>query len=105
MTAYVDAATEWPGSAIAPPGAGQGSIWAHMVADSLDELHAFAERLGLKRSHFQDGDHPHYDLTLGTWGQALRLGAQQATRQALLVIASGCKDQSPRRAGRGGPRS
>jgi len=36
-----------------------------MVADSLKELHSFAEKIGLKR-HFFEGvrkGHPHYDLT------------------------------------------
>ena len=36
----------------------------HMVADSLKELHSFAEKIGLKR-HFFEGvrkGHPHYDL-------------------------------------------
>ena len=37
----------------------------HMVSDrSLDELHAFAQRLQLKREWFQNKPrHPHYDLT------------------------------------------
>ncbi len=37
----------------------------HLVADSLDELHSFAIKIGLKR-HFYEGvrkGHPHYDLT------------------------------------------
>lgn len=37
---------------------------AHLTADTLDELHAFARKLGLKREWFQDHPrHPHYDLT------------------------------------------
>ena len=39
----------------------RGRVWAHLVSDtSVDELHAFAERLGLPRRAFQ-GDH--YDVT------------------------------------------
>lgn len=35
-------------------------LWSHMVSDeSLEELHAFAERIGMRRAWFQ-GDH--YDL-------------------------------------------
>ena len=30
-----------------------GKLWCHLVADSLDELHTFAARLGLRRSWFQ----------------------------------------------------
>lgn len=35
----------------------------HMFTDGpIEELHAMAERIGLKHSWFQDGDLPHYDL-------------------------------------------
>src|SRR5258708_25147305 len=53
------------------------SRWSHLTADTVEELHEFAVRkLGLKRSWFQDGRHPHYDLTEGMRYKALRLGAQ-----------------------------
>ena len=36
------------------------TVWAHIVSDeSLDELHAFAERAGIPRRGF-DGDHYDY---------------------------------------------
>ena len=37
----------------------------HLISDtSEDELHAFAQKMGLKRRWFQNKpDHPHYDLT------------------------------------------
>jgi len=35
----------------------------HLVADTIDELHRFAEKMNLKRLWFQDHRHPHYDLT------------------------------------------
>lgn len=39
----------------------RGRVWAHLVSDtSVDELHAFAARLGIPRRAFQ-GDH--YDVT------------------------------------------
>lgn len=42
---------------------GRPILCAHMVADTLDELHEFALTLGLIRRHFQTADkHPHYDL-------------------------------------------
>ncbi len=53
------------------------SRWSHLTADTVEELHEFAVRkLGLKRSWFRDGRHPHYDLTEGMRYKALRLGAQ-----------------------------
>lgn len=36
----------------------------HLVSDeSLNELHAFAKSIGLRREWFQDKRIPHYDLT------------------------------------------
>jgi hypothetical protein len=50
--------------------------WCHLTADTLEELHAFAAKLGMKREWFQDKvDRPHYDLTPGKRLQAIRLGA------------------------------
>jgi hypothetical protein len=38
-------------------------VSCHLFADTLDGLHAVAERAGLKRSWFQDKPgFPHYDL-------------------------------------------
>jgi len=34
----------------------------HLTADTLDELHAEAARIGLQRRWFQSGRHPHYDV-------------------------------------------
>ena len=51
----------------------RGRRWAHLVSDqSYDELHEFAERLGLPRRAFQ-GDH--YDIPADLRDDALALGA------------------------------
>lgn len=48
----------------------------HILADTLDELHAMAAKVGLKRSWFQDHPpHPHYDLTASKRAAALEAGA------------------------------
>lgn len=47
----------------------------HMLSNDLEELHAFARRIGLRRAWFQDHTFPHYDLTRGRWQQALAEGA------------------------------
>jgi hypothetical protein len=60
------------------------SRWSHLTADTQEELHEFAARLGLRREWFQPGrplgGQPspfwHYDLTAGKRAQALRLGAR-----------------------------
>lgn len=49
---------------------------AHLTADTLEELHAFAARIGLKRAWFQDHRlAPHYDLSPSRWLRALGAGA------------------------------
>jgi hypothetical protein len=50
-------------------------IMSHLTADDIDELHEFAERLGMRRRWFQDGSIPHYDLSEGKRQLALKLGA------------------------------
>lgn len=54
--------------------------WSHLTADTKDELHAFAERIGLKRSWFQQKDGPkgvqwHYDVTDTKRAEAIAAGA------------------------------
>lgn len=53
--------------------------WSHLLADTDDELHAFAVRLGLKRAWFQKPGTPiaHYDVTEPKRQQAIKLGAVQ----------------------------
>ena len=59
------------------------SRWSQLTADTQDELHEFAARLGLRRAWFQPGrpidGQPspfwHYDLTSPRQAQALALGA------------------------------
>lgn len=46
--------------------------WSHLTADTDEELHEFAQRLGLRRSWFQ-GDH--YDVTDFMRNRALAMGA------------------------------
>ena len=71
MTVYVDdAVTLW-----------RGQRWAHLMADTLDELHAFAARLGLRREKFQDKTSgAHYDVPAFVRDEALRLGAVAISR-------------------------
>jgi hypothetical protein len=53
----------------------------HLYADSLDELHAFAAVLELKRNWFQDkSGFPHYDLTVGKRAMAVKRGAVERDR-------------------------
>lgn len=58
----------------------------HMVADSIDELHRFAGRLGLRRSWFQNKTLPHYDLTIGMRVKAVKLGAIEIDKKKFMEI-------------------
>lgn len=71
MTVYVDdAVTLW-----------RGERWAHLMADTLNELHAFATRLGIPRRAFQDRTSgAHYDVTVALREQAIHLGAVAISR-------------------------
>ena len=69
----------------------RGRLWAHLVSDtSVDELHAFAERLGIPRRAFQ-GDH--YDVTDELRDCAIAEGARAVTaREIVLALrASGLR--------------
>lgn len=71
MTVYVDEVRVWPTKIRCFAGGA-----AHMTADTLDELHAMARRIGLRRAWFQDHPlHPHYDLTPSRRAAALGAGA------------------------------
>jgi hypothetical protein len=92
MTVYVDDA-RIPASV--PNGSRvHTSTWCHLTADTPEELHEFAGRLGLRRSYFQPGkaiagkSSPfwHYDLTEGKVRQALALGAQQVSARDMPAL-------------------
>ncbi|EKS9916718.1 DUF4031 domain-containing protein [Burkholderia multivorans] len=64
----------------------RGRQWCHLVADSLDELHRFAESIGLKRGWFQaQASLPHYDVTVEVRDVALSRGAMQVDRRTLVL--------------------
>ncbi|MHC4617244.1 MAG: DUF4031 domain-containing protein [Planctomycetota bacterium] len=56
---------------------------AHLVADSLNELHNFAAVLGLKREWFQGNTLPHYDVTAAMRRKAVAMGAISITREQM----------------------
>jgi hypothetical protein len=88
MTVYVDDA-----DILATVGR-HTSHWSHLYADTPEELHEFAARLGLRRSWFQEpkgrpgkpvvphslkAQMWHYDVTAPKRAEAIRLGAKPIT--------------------------
>jgi hypothetical protein len=53
----------------------------HMIADTPDELHAMAGRIGMRRNWFQPKSFPHYDVAKGRRLLAIRLGAIECDRR------------------------
>ena len=63
-------------------------MWCHLVSDaSLDELHAFAARLGVPERGFQ-GDH--YDIPTDLRSVAVALGAREVTSRELVNALYAC---------------
>ena len=77
MTVYIDNIQQY-----------SSGPWCHMAPDSgLDELHAIAARIGLKREWFQDHHLvPHYDLRPSKRGQAIKAGAVAVNQFELLIL-------------------
>ncbi len=75
MAVYIDTQRDW--------GWKLGAS-CHMAADTLDELHAFARRIGLRRTWFQDGKYPHYDLTARRREAAIAAGAVELDARSFI---------------------
>jgi Protein of unknown function (DUF4031) len=78
----VDDLTEYPDDWVTGAARKHGKRWCHLMSDdSLVELHAFAQSIGLRREWSQ-GDH--YDLTPGMRAKALRFGATAVSDQEIV---------------------
>lgn len=62
----------------------RGMKMSHMMADTLEELHEMADKIGLKREWFQPKSRPHYDVSEGKRAQAIRHGAIEMTSRELV---------------------
>jgi hypothetical protein len=61
----------------------------HLITDGpIDELHDFAQGIGLKREWFQDKPgHPHYDITSSRlWAEAVFQGARPVPSKKIVMI-------------------
>ncbi|MDN0194168.1 DUF4031 domain-containing protein [Streptomyces sp. S.PNR 29] len=91
MTVYIDPPT-WPG---------HGRMWSHLVSDaSFDELHAFAEELGIPRRAFE---RDHYDIPAHRYADVVRAGAVEVSSREVVRLLHSSGLRRPK--GRIQPRS
>jgi hypothetical protein len=66
----------------------RGAKWCHLLADSLDELHAFALALDVPDRWFhKNASYPHYDIKIEMRAMALTLGACIGNRRIIISCA------------------
>ena len=59
----------------------RGERWAHLMADTVPELHAMAQQLGIPQRAFQNRPSgAHYDIPAPLREQAIALGAVAISR-------------------------
>jgi hypothetical protein len=63
-----------------------GLSLCHLLADSLEELHAAAQKIGVDPALFQRDQIPHYDLSRAKREQAIKAGAKVIDRQGLAAL-------------------
>lgn len=77
MTVYVDNARNRFGR----------MFMSHMIADTPDELHGMADKIGVARRWYQkNASWPHYDVCQEKRARALELGAVALTTRELVKV-------------------
>jgi hypothetical protein len=74
VTCYVDTVRDYPDAGL------RFERFCHLLADTREELHDMADRLGIPRGFFQE--HPwrwHHDLPAHLRPRAVELGAREVT--------------------------
>ncbi|GAA4456953.1 DUF4031 domain-containing protein [Phytohabitans houttuyneae] len=72
----------------------RGRLWSHLVSDvSFEELHAFAEMLGVPRRGF---DRDHYDVPAERVPVAVWLGAQLVSSREIVRLLRGAGLRRPK---------
>ncbi|MFF4659507.1 DUF4031 domain-containing protein [Streptomyces sp. NPDC001381] len=89
MTIYIDP-PNWPG---------HGRMWSHLVSDvSYDELHGFAEGLGVSRRAFE---RDHYDIPSHRYAEVVAAGAVEVSSREVVRLLHGAGLRRRKRGGVG----
>ncbi|MFC8432918.1 DUF4031 domain-containing protein [Streptomyces sp. NPDC057253] len=84
MTVYIDPPT-WPG---------HGRMWSHLVSDtSFEELHSFAEELGVPRRAFE---RDHYDIPAHRYADVVAAGAVEVSSREVVRLLNGAGLRRPK---------
>ena len=84
MSLYIDPPT-WPG---------HGRMWSHLVSDaSFDELHAFADELGVPRRAFE---RDHYDIPSHRYADVVAAGAVEVSSREVVRLLTGAGLRRPK---------
>ncbi|EDY53689.1 MULTISPECIES: DUF4031 domain-containing protein [Streptomyces] len=77
MTVYIDPPA-WPG---------HGRMWSHLISDvSYDELHLFADELGVPRRAFE---RDHYDIPAHRYADVVAAGAKEVSSREVVRLLTG----------------
>jgi hypothetical protein len=84
VTVYIDPPT-WPG---------HGRLWSHLISDvSFDELHAFAEELGVPSRAFE---RDHYDIPAHRYADVVAAGAVEVSSREVVRLLTGAGLRRPK---------
>lgn len=61
-------------------------MMCHMLADSLEELHVMADKIGIQRKWFQNKNVPHYDICKSKRSAAIASGAIEIDRNQVAAM-------------------
>jgi hypothetical protein len=72
---------------------GKKGVWCHMWSPSVEDLHAMASMIGIKREWFQGHpDHPHYDLRKSMRDRAIASGAVECKTIEIIQMLRGLRE-------------